>query len=111
MRWGGKGILGSDNDSGEGEREVGGGRRVREVVRTVAAGAWRKEVESESIMVGGLLLPSCAAMTVSLPFVAAGRVKPMQGVGVKVTDKGQGRREGGGQGTDSPDGLNGCCSF
>jgi hypothetical protein len=33
-------------------------RRVREVVRAAAAGAGRKEVESESVMVGGLLLPS-----------------------------------------------------
>jgi hypothetical protein len=80
------------------------------VVRAVAVGAERKEVESESIMVGGLL-PSRAAVTVSLPFVAAEHVEPMRGAGVKVTDKGRGRREGGGQGTDSHSGLNGCCNF
>jgi hypothetical protein len=50
-------------------------------------------VERESIMVGGLLLPSRVAATVSLPFVAAERVEPMRGASIKVTDKGRGRRE------------------
>jgi hypothetical protein len=40
--------------------------------------------------------------------VAVERVEPVRGAGVKVTDKGRGRREGGGQGTDSCGGLNGC---
>jgi hypothetical protein len=66
---------------------------VREVVCTVAAGDEGKEVESESVMVGGLVLLSRAAATGSLSFVVAEHVKLVWGAGVKVTDKGWGRRE------------------
>jgi hypothetical protein len=62
------------------------GRWVREVVHAAAMGDGRKGVES--IMMGGLLLPSRTTVMVSLPFVAAERVEPVRGAGVKVMDKG-----------------------